>query len=265
VSSFSISPRVEGVQGTCTFLAFTTFLNNFFSFRKGLVNEGSERMKVAKTILRRSLMSFLFFFALLTTYTAITGVEIRDLSGWLSNQLPFNQSEQLNKGQSLLSLNAKVYAEEMNAEPATLEEAIDWEQYPKHTVVATGYTAGVESTGKDPSHPAYGITYSGVKVRRDLYSTIAADPAVFPIGTILFIPGYGYGVVADTGSAIKGNKIDLYFNTIKDVYANWGKREVTVYLVEQGNGRINEEELLALNEDESMQVFRQQYLQTQAQ
>lgn len=73
-------------------------------------------------------------------------------------------------------------------------------------VIATGYTAGVESTGKRPGHPQYGITYSGVKVRRDQVSTIAADPRLFPIGTLLYIPGYGYGVVADTGSAIKGKR-----------------------------------------------------------
>ncbi|MEH7106245.1 hypothetical protein V7083_00495, partial [Bacillus sp. JJ1764] len=71
--------------------------------------------------------------------------------------------------------------------------------YPKHNVTATGYTAGAESTGKSQGHPEYGITYSGVKVKRDLFSTIAADLAVYPIGTILFIPEYGYGVVADKG------------------------------------------------------------------
>lgn len=70
-------------------------------------------------------------------------------------------------------------------------------------MTATGYTAGAESTGKSPGHPQYGITYSGVKVKRDLYSTVAADPSVFPIGTILFIPNYGYRVVADTGSKLK--------------------------------------------------------------
>jgi len=145
---------------------------------------------------------------------------------------------------------------------ATLEEAFDWSKYPAKKVIATGYTAGKESTGKTPDHPAYGITYSGVKVTRDLYSTIAADLDVFPIGTILFIPGYGYGVVADTGSAIKGNKIDLYFETVQDVYEQWGKREVTVYLIERGNGRLTEETLKQLNEDETMQVFRQQYLKS---
>ena len=73
-------------------------------------------------------------------------------------------------------------------------------------VVATGYTAGIESTGKRPGHPQYGITFSGVKVRRDIVSTIAADPKVFPIGTVLFVPGYGYGVVADKARRLKAGR-----------------------------------------------------------
>lgn len=88
--------------------------------------------------------------------------------------------------------------------PATIEEGIELLKYPKHEVLATGYTAGYESTGKYPESPSYGITYSGVKVKRDVFSTIAADLAVFPLGTILWIPGYGYGVVADKGAQSKG-------------------------------------------------------------
>ncbi|MGG3454863.1 Cell wall-binding protein YocH precursor [compost metagenome] len=109
-------------------------------------------------------------------------------------------------------------------------------------VLATGYTAGYESTGKKPSHPQYGITYSGVKVRRnkDTVSTIAADLKIFPLGTILYIPGYGYGVVADKGSAIRGHKIDLYFDTIKQVYKEWGKKEVEVQVVRKGDGKLTE-------------------------
>ncbi|WP_339228636.1 3D domain-containing protein [Oceanobacillus sp. FSL K6-2867] len=141
----------------------------------------------------------------------------------------------------------------------TIEEAIDFEQYPIATVVATGYTAGIESTGKTEEHPEYGITFSGVKVKRDLYSTIAADLTVYPIGTILYIPNYGYGVVADKGSAIKGNKIDLFYDTVDDVYAQWGKRELEVYVVEMGDGELTEKELMELNENEAMQVFRQQF------
>lgn len=115
-------------------------------------------------------------------------------------------------------------------------------------VVATGYTAGVESTGKKPGHPQYGITYSGVKVRRDFVSTIAADPSIFPIGTLLYIPGYGYGVVADTGSAIKGYKIDLYFDTISQVYQEWGKRSVEVEIVYKGSGKMTEDWLQQINQ-----------------
>lgn len=109
-------------------------------------------------------------------------------------------------------------------------------------VVATGYYAGVESTGKHPGHPGYGITYSGVKVRRDRHkvSTIAADPGVFPLGTLLYVPGYGYGIVADTGSAIKGNKIDLYFDTKRQVFSEWGKREVEVHVIRKGRGKVTE-------------------------
>ncbi|WP_425452277.1 3D domain-containing protein [Paenibacillus sambharensis] len=114
-------------------------------------------------------------------------------------------------------------------------------------VTATGYTAGVESTGKKPGMRGYGITYSGVKVRRDHVSTIAADPKVFPIGTLLYIPGYGYGVVADTGSAIKGRKIDLYFETTKQVFKQWGKRKVHVDVIKMGDGKLDEDWLKEIN------------------
>jgi 3D (Asp-Asp-Asp) domain-containing protein len=121
--------------------------------------------------------------------------------------------------------------------------------YEKIKVVATGYYAGKESTGKEPGHPQYGITYSGVPVRRDpkSLSTIAADLDVFPLGTILYIPGYGYGIVTDTGSAIRGNKIDLYFHTKEDVYRQWGKKTLDVYLIRKGQGRVTEEMMLDLS------------------
>lgn len=125
---------------------------------------------------------------------------------------------------------------------AIAEQAISTVQ-----VVATGYTAGYESTGKRPGHPQYGITYSGVKVRRGQVSTVAADTKLFPIGTLLYIPGYGYGVVADTGSAIKGHRLDLYFETIKDVYKQWGKRTVDVHVLRKGNGKLSQSWLNQIN------------------
>lgn len=143
-----------------------------------------------------------------------------------------------------------------------LVEAMRQEGFAVDTVIATGYTAGVESTGKDPSHAAYGITYAGVPTRRDTYSTIAADISIYPLGTILYIPGYGYGVVTDIGSAIKGNKIDLYYETVEDVYNEWGKQTVDVYVIQKGNGSISEQELKELNNIEYEKVFKQHIQKT---
>lgn len=202
---------------------------------------------------KRLLMLFLFTAALGATFEALSGLDLRTAA-----QMIFSDSKKAED----VPFDAPAIQTGKAEEIPPLEEAFDWSKYPIKKVIATGYTAGEESTGKKPGHPSYGITYSGVKVKRDLYSTVAADPEVFPIGTILFIPGYGYGVVADTGSAIKGNKIDLYYETVNDVYSNWGKRTVNVHIIELGSGKITEEELTALNEDKAMQVFRQSYLKS---
>jgi 3D (Asp-Asp-Asp) domain-containing protein len=147
-----------------------------------------------------------------------------------------------------------VEAEQMNPDESSdpPAEAIDAARSAKvYTVVATGYYAGVESTGKHPGHPQYGITYSGVRARRGVISTIAADLSIFPIGTLLYIPGYGYGVVADIGSAVKGNVIDLYFQTKEEIYEQWGKRTVEVIVIEEGDGHLDEKRISELE-----QLFR---------
>ena len=220
-------------------------------------------------------MTILFLGALSTTVHSISGVDIKTVMSSIYSHIredsnPSNNHHTLKSmGFSMLSLNQAVktvkqipMTEVVSRETPTLENSIDWSKYPIQKVVATGYTAGYESTGKNPGHPEFGITYSGVMVKRDLFSTVAADLNVFPIGTILFIPGYGYGVVADKGGAIRGNKVDLYYETIDDVYNQWGKKEIDVYVVEMGDGSLTEQELTLLNEDKSMQVFRQQFINT---
>ncbi|TFB24482.1 hypothetical protein E3U55_01700 [Filobacillus milosensis] len=130
-----------------------------------------------------------------------------------------------------------------NIELASMSAEVAFKQYPVKTVVATGYTAGYESTGKTKDHPLYGVTFSGLKVQRDTLSTIAADPRVFPLGTVMYVPNYGYGIVMDTGGAIKGNKIDLYYETVEDVYNEWGKRTTEVYVIEKGNGSVTKADI----------------------
>ena len=59
--------------------------------------------------------------------------------------------------------------------------------------------------------------------------TMLPDPAVIPLGTRISIPGYGEGVAADTGSAVQGTTIDLWFPTPAQALA-WGRRTVTITL-----------------------------------
>ncbi|UJW59821.1 3D domain-containing protein [Bacillus sp. A116_S68] len=210
---------------------------------------------IKKHLLRIGFL-ILFAGALLTTYTTITNISVNQLKEWLQTTTLFSQDV------TVMGVTTMNHEEEANS--WVLETAEDWTKYPSKEVIATGYTAGIESTGKTEDHPQYGITYSGVEVKRDLYSTIAADPQVFPLGTILFIPGYGFGVVADTGSAIKGDKIDLYYETVEDVYNLWGKKSIEVFIVEEGSGQITEEDLFKLNEAEEVQGFREQIVSRQA-
>jgi 3D (Asp-Asp-Asp) domain-containing protein len=233
-------------------------------------------MKEISNSTKRITMTAMFVFALFTTFQAISGVEAKSIISYAYNAYDERRTEDssyfshnlkalglaLKKLKTITIFETQISSSKaVSGQPTKLED-LDWSQYPTKKVIATGYTAGYESTGKNPDHPSYGITYSGVKVKRDLYSTIAADLTVFPIGSILFIPGYGYGVVADKGGAIKGNKLDLFYETVEEVYDNWGKKALDVYVVEYGDGRLTEEELLSLNENESMQVFRQQYIGT---
>lgn len=231
-------------------------------------------MNILKIWARRSAMAVLFFAAITSTFHSISGVEASTVATYVfdnegTHQDETSQFEHKKKSVGLAfkflkkisDFKTKISSSEKVAgAPPKLEESLNWSQYPKKTIIATGYTAGIESTGKNPGHPEYGITYSGVKVKRDLYSTVAADLNVFPIGTILFIPGYGFGVVADKGGAIKGNKVDLYYDTVKEVYEQWGKKTLDAFVIEIGDGKLTEADLKALNENESMQVFRQQYI-----
>ena len=81
------------------------------------------------------------------------------------------------------------------------------------TVTATAYTLE-------------GQTATGAPVG---YGVVAVDPSVIPLGTRMTIPGYGEGVAADTGGAIQGAVIDLWFPTAAEA-ANWGRRTVTITL-----------------------------------
>jgi len=76
-----------------------------------------------------------------------------------------------------------------------------------------------------------GVTASGSKAKK---GTVAADTRWYPFGTVMKIPGYGYGRVEDRGGAIKGPaRIDLFFKTHQQAL-NWGRRRVRVQVWKAG-------------------------------
>lgn len=75
-----------------------------------------------------------------------------------------------------------------------------------------------------------GYTYTGLKAQ---YGIAAVDPSVIPLGTHLYIPGYGFALAADIGGAIKGDRIDLCYDTLKQAQT-WGLRQVNVYILGPG-------------------------------
>jgi 3D (Asp-Asp-Asp) domain-containing protein len=70
------------------------------------------------------------------------------------------------------------------------------------------------------------LTATGVRPRIGI---IAVDPAVIPLHSLLYVPGYGYGWAEDTGKLIKGNSVDLFMKT-KGTAFKWGRKPVTVII-----------------------------------
>ncbi|MCB1216382.1 hypothetical protein KDL44_03265 [bacterium] len=93
----------------------------------------------------------------------------------------------------------------------------------KLTMESTAYEPGPTSCGKWAS----GYTANGTRAG---YGVVAVDTSVIPLGTRLYIEGYGYAVAADTGGAINGHDIDLGFLTVEECL-QWGRKDVTVYIL----------------------------------
>ena len=190
--------------------------------------------------MRTPTRSFLFMgmFFLMNSYFVLTSYSSEDDESKFTLELSAKESA-LAKKTDITLVDHTIEDYEIELTSLSTEA---YRQFEVKTVIATGYTAGAESTGKSPGHPNYGITFSGLEVQRDELSTIAADPKFLPLGTVLYIPNYGYGIVADTGSAIKGNKSDLYYETVDEVFSQWGKKEIDVFVIEEGEGQLTEEE-----------------------
>ncbi len=104
------------------------------------------------------------------------------------------------------------YMERANSEPSRYSRSL--------TMAASAYTAYDDGNGN--------TTYRGHSLRKGL---VAVDPSYIPLGTRLYIPGYGYAIADDIGGAIKDNRIDLAFENRGEAL-QFGRQRVTVYILD---------------------------------
>lgn len=135
-------------------------------------------------------------------------VTVKDLQQW--NQL---STDLIYPGDRLLIEPASIEASKMK-EPEGKELQVTATAY-------TAYCAGCSGT-----------TATGIDLRANPnQKVIAVDPSVIPLGSKVWVEGYGEAIAGDTGGAIKGNKIDIFVPT-KDEAINWGVKTVTVKVLE---------------------------------
>jgi 3D (Asp-Asp-Asp) domain-containing protein len=92
--------------------------------------------------------------------------------------------------------------------------------YKEITVRATAYTASCKGCS--------GITYTGINLKKNPNAkVISVDPKVIPLGSKVYVPGYGEAIAADKGSAVKGNKIDVFIPN-KQRALQWGSKTIKV-------------------------------------
>ncbi|PLT31878.1 3D domain-containing protein [Peribacillus deserti] len=92
--------------------------------------------------------------------------------------------------------------------------------YKEITVTATAYTASCGGCS--------GITATGLNLKKNPNAkAISVDPRIIPLGSKVYVPGYGYAVAADKGSAVKGKKIDVFISS-KSKAIQWGRKTVKI-------------------------------------
>ncbi|WP_156290401.1 3D domain-containing protein [Oceanobacillus salinisoli] len=171
-------------------------------------------------------------------------VTVEKLKAW--NNLPSDliitgqqlivNGEYFHKAEKPASNNSSSEAESesvVSAASTEVSKSKEKDEPEKQETTLEGKTLSVEAT----AYTAYcsgcsGITATGVNLKDNPNKkVIAVDPNIIPLGTRVYVEGYGYAVAADTGGAIKGNKIDVHVPTKDEAYS-WGRRTVEVTIIE---------------------------------
>jgi 3D (Asp-Asp-Asp) domain-containing protein len=117
------------------------------------------------------------------------------------------------------------------AEPPKTDDVLDFSSAKQLLVEATAYTNNPEDTvtydGRVLTRSGYDVTdtilFEGMRI-------IAVDPAIIPLGTRVYVEGIGMAIALDTGSAIKGQKIDIMMDE-KEEAVTFGRKPLTIWVI----------------------------------
>ncbi|MEI5992915.1 3D domain-containing protein [Candidatus Enterococcus mansonii] len=159
----------------------------------------------------------------LKNYTVLSEGKVKELSNSMVKLLA--------QGQAIRAVKADILNKEKQTKIKEAEKKDVQEQPVKH-VTPTGQKMMMEATAYSCNEGIIGggnMTAMGQDLQVNPMA-IAVDPTVIPLGTKLFVEGYGEAVASDTGGAIKGNIIDLHFADVSRCI-EWGRRQVEVTIL----------------------------------
>ncbi|EGA91190.1 3D domain protein [Planococcus donghaensis MPA1U2] len=153
------------------------------------------------------------------------GISVDSLMSWngISSTLIYPGETFTVKGGTASPAPAKSTA------PAPAPASAPAEKAPTQASTQTGKTMTVSAT----AYTAYcagcsGTTATGIDLRANPnQKVIAVDPSVIPLGSKVWVEGYGEAIAGDTGGAIKGNKIDVFIPTQSEAL-QWGRKNITI-------------------------------------
>ncbi len=140
-----------------------------------------------------------------------------------SEREALREKSELKVEEKSIKSNANKEVAQAKTEKSTVNTTENKSEGKTIAVEATAYTAKCDGCS--------GITYTGVDLNSNPNAkVIAVDPNVIPLGTEVYVEGYGNAIAADIGGAIKGNRIDIHVPT-KQEALNWGRKTVNVTIL----------------------------------
>ncbi|WP_413381349.1 peptidoglycan-binding protein [Alkalihalobacillus sp. 1P02AB] len=155
----------------------------------------------------------------------VDGIAGPQTFGALYNSIYPSQKKEVAEEREVVQTSNETTEESTNsADNTSTEQHEPTEEGQTLSVEATAYTAECEGCS--------GITSTGIDLRNDRdKKVIAVDPEVIPLGSRVYVEGYGEAIAGDTGGAIQGNKIDLHVPT-KEEAIQFGRQQVNVTILD---------------------------------